>query len=238
MRYGRTTMWPRRFGATVAGARCTAGRRHATRSRPACAVQLKTAALGLMLLAIIGLRSAPAAETRHVPDTFTATTANMTPAGVTLKIDVVQWSDAESRAAVVAALASDTDTKAALAELPTLGYIWPSGSAVGYAVKYAQLESDAGGAEHVTLVTDRPVGSYNFKPWTVAGRAAADELEYSVIELRLTGQGNGTGTMSLASEVIVDQDANAISLDHEATAGDVLNAVARVPKPYWARDDD
>src|SRR5262245_43352594 len=79
---------------------------------------------------------ARAAHGAIVPERFTAVTADMTPRDLPLRIDVREWSDAEARAAVVAALQSDDAVKS-LAALPTIGYVWPLGSGVGYALKYA-----------------------------------------------------------------------------------------------------
>ena len=44
-----------------------------------------------------------------IADTFTATTANMTPAGVNLRIQILEWQEADARAEVVATLAAGAD---------------------------------------------------------------------------------------------------------------------------------
>jgi hypothetical protein len=148
----------------------------------------------------------------------------MTPAGLALRLQVLAWSDDSGRADVIAAIeAADLP---ALAKLPTVGYIWPKDSPVGYSVKYAQKTSGSGG-EKITLVTDKPLGGYDYRKWSVAGAAVKPEAGYSVIELTVDSAGNGTGTTSLAAEVVLDSAAGTVSL---ATGGPtLLTQVRREP---------
>lgn len=183
-------------------------------------------ALAVALLAASVVR----ADTAAAPDRFTATTTAMTPHDVTLRIDLRAWSDDAARAAVVAALAPDSDAKKALAGLPTIGHVWQSGSGVGYAVKYAHRVSTPQG-ERVTFVTDRRLGSYDLKPWVADAPASSTELEYSVIELYLNN-GSGDGTLSLAVAVQVDAANALVAL--AAGAPHVLANAKLEPKPYWA----
>lgn len=147
-----------------------------------------------------------------VADTFTATTANMTPAGVNLRMQVIQWQEAAARAEVVATLAAGADASTPLAKLPTVGYVWPNGSPVGYSVKYAHHAPEPNGNERVTLVTEKRLGSYDFKGWSVATAAAGSDKPYSVIELELNGAGTGAGTLSLGAEVLLDEAAGTVAL--------------------------
>ena len=188
-----------------------------------------TCVLASILLGLTGLSPA-AAQTRPVPDTFEAVTADMTPTGTTIKIDIVHWSDESERAAAIAALGAEPDVASKLRELPTAGYVWLEGSGVGYAVKYAHRQSDDG-AETVTIVTDRVLGAYSYKPWSAA--AAGDPLDYSVIALQLDSAGHGRGTLSLVADVEIDAQSQTIHLEPRAT---VLTDAVRQPKPYWARD--
>jgi hypothetical protein len=166
-----------------------------------------------------------AAAPRLVADTFTATTANMTPAGLNLRIQIIEWQQKEARAEVVATLAAGADATTPLAKLPTVGYVWPSGSPVGYSVKYAYRAPPANGNEHVTLVTEKRLGSYDFKGWSAPSSAAGSNAPYSVIELDLNGSGAGTGTLSLAGEVLLDEGAGTVAL--KAGAPTLLTNVKR-----------
>lgn len=181
-----------------------------------------------------GFPGATSAQQRIVPDTYTAVTTNMTPAGVELRINVLHWSTDDERAAAIAAMAAE-DPQAELIALPTAGVVWRSGSPVGHAIKYSQRREAADGGEIVTLVTDRPIGSSSFRPW-VADAPADASLEYSVVELTVPIAGDGEGTMSIAADVLVDSEAATVSLERGQRAP-VLGEVVQQPKPYWATDD-
>lgn len=182
--------------------------------------------------AVIGsVLASAAAQERQVPDTYKAVTVNMTPPDVELKADVLRWSSDEDRAAVVAALGQD-DPAAALRDLPTLGVVWRSGSAVGHSIKYAYRTESADGDETLTFVTDKAIGASSFSPWAANAPATDTELGYSVIEMTT----NGEGTMSLAAPVVIDNAANLISLDTDTQA--ILTNVRKEPLPYWARAGD
>lgn len=183
--------------------------------------------------AVVGSVPAPAAaQDRQVPDTYKAVTVNMSPADVELKADVLRWSSDEDRAAVVAALGQE-DPAAALRELPTLGVVWRSGSAVGHSIKYAHRTESADGSETLTFVTDKAIGATSFSPWAADAPATDADLGYSVIEMTT----NGDGTMSLAAPVVIDEAANMVSLDIGAAAA-ILTSVRKEPPPYWARIGD
>jgi hypothetical protein len=185
------------------------------------------AVLGAALMATGVVQAQPKPD---MIDRFTATTTAMTPRDVTLRIDVRQWSDEASRAAVVDALGA-SDVPAALKELPTLGYVWQSGSAAGHALKYAHREPTQSG-ERITFVTDKRLDSYEYKPWALEGAAPQTVLEYSVIELDLNGSGSGDGTTSLAAEVKLDEAGKLVSLAPAAGAPRVLANAKLAPKPY------
>ena len=188
---------------------------------------------GSLLGLALGAATVGHAQSVPVPDTFTATTTAMTPSGVDLKIVVREWSDDAARAAVLAALGSGEDVRAALTSLPTVGYVWHGGSAIGFSVKYAHRTTGADG-ERVTFVTDKVVGSYGLKPWT-AQTPSGTELAYSVIELRLSGQGAGGGTLSLAADVALDASGGVVSLAPGPGAQPLLTNAKLEPKPYWVK---
>jgi hypothetical protein len=167
-------------------------------------------------------------------DRFTATTVSMTPADIQLRIDVREWSDEAGRAAVVDALANESDVATALRELPTLGYVWRSDSGVGYSVKYAhRIETQDG--ERVTFVTDKKLGAHDFKPWAADGGASVPELDYSVIELYLSDGESGDGSLSLGANVELDRQNQLVHLDAAADAPRLLKDAKLEPKPYWAK---
>jgi hypothetical protein len=176
-----------------------------------------------------------------VPETFTATTANMEPEGTDLRLNVLRWSDDAEREAVLDVLTS-TDSETAddgeldaLVELPTLGYVWPDGSALGYSIKYARRDTDAGGGERLTFVTGRRLGIFGRDPWTPDGTPDTALRPFTVIELRLDGNGDGAGTMSPAADVAFDETNQTVALTNYDAAPTLLAAAKRQPAPYWAR---
>lgn len=176
-----------------------------------------------------------AAQSHRVLERYTATTASMTPSGVSLRFDVLAWSDDAARAAVISHLTDEAGGKS-LSELPTLGYIWQGDSPVGYSIKYAN-RAKSGDEEVLTFVTDKALGSYGLKPWKAQGASTeAAPMDYSVVVLSLDSDGNGDGTMSLGTEVDFDRDANTLSLSDRAPP--LLTGVRRVPTPYWAQGSD
>ena len=169
------------------------------------------AACAMAAIALLAMTKVYAAP-RLVADAFTATTANMTPADLSLRIQILAWQEAEARAEAVASLGAGADAATPFGKLPTVGYVWPEGSPVGYSLKYAHREPQPDGSERITLVTDKPLGSYDFKGWSVASPAVKNDAPYSVIELVLNGSGSGSGNLSLVGEVSLDEAAGAVTL--------------------------
>ncbi len=211
--------------------------RHLDRTSAYCERTLVGRAGSLALIAILAVGGSVAAQDRPVPDTYTATTTGMTPDGQGLRFVVTEWSDDGDRSVVVSVLDGEESPGEVLSELDSVGAVWLDGSGAGYAIKYAHRAATDDGGEIVTLVTDNPIGSYNFRPWSVENSTATEPVEYSVVELRLDASGNGVGTMSLAADVATDDEANTVSLVRADATPDILADVALQPKPYWVRDD-
>lgn len=183
---------------------------------------------------------AASAQNRVAPDTYKAVTTNMTPSGVTLEADILEWSDEGGRSATIEALQAE-DPSAALTELPTVGVVWREGSAVGTAIKYAYRAMEPDGAERIVLVTDKPLGATSFGSWTADSTVdgvAVESPGYSVLELNRPRTGEGTGTISLAAEVVIDANAGFVSLRRGPDAPVLLTGVTLEPKPYWAREGE
>ncbi len=183
-------------------------------------------------LAALLLASAAFAE-KPAPETYEATLTGVSATGITLKIEILTWSDAAGREAAVAALGEENELAKALDKLPSIGAVWQSGSAVGHSVKYAHRVTDTDGTQHITLVTTKPLDSYSFQPWTLTSGTAPPRLPYGVIEFKLDGKGNGSGTSSLAAEVAIDTTAHTVSLK-TGSAPSLLTGVKLVARPYWA----
>ena len=95
---------------------------------------------------------------------------------------------------------------------------------MGYSLKYAHRTPAPDGGERITLVTDRRLGQYDFKGWSVPSPVATKDLPYSVIELYVDSSGAGKGTMSLAASA-VDEQSGTVSLATGST--ELLSNVKR-----------
>jgi hypothetical protein len=166
-------------------------------------------------------------------DRFTAVTTAITPRDVTLRMNLLRWSDDAGRADVVAAL-GEPDPTAALLQLPTLGHIWLSSSPVGFAVKYAHRTAMPDGGERITFVSEKRLDYYDFRKWAPTPPLAARDTGYAVVELYLDANGHGTGSFSLAADVEVDEADSQVSLA-EGAPRLLMNAHFE-PRPYWERE--
>ena len=214
----------------------------------------RTVAVLVVLVATTAMVSAQGARTgdRPVPETFTATTTNMEPAGESLKFTVLRWSSEEDRHEVLSILtpeeaeseetqneeAENEDAESAdpqaLQELPSVGYVWPGSSGVGYSLKYAYRLATPDGGERITFITGRSLGAFAREPWRAVDEPNPPVTGYTVIELRLDADGHGEGKMSLASDVVFDTEAGTVALDSYETTPVLLEAVTREPPPYGA----
>lgn len=199
----------------------------------------------LAALAAAAVAVAPASgQDREVPETFTATTANMAPDGEDVRFSLLRWSSDDERRAVLDVLtgadgeageSEENDEIAALLELPTVGYLWPSSSGVGYSLKFARRAAAPDGGEHLTFVTGRRLGTFGRAPWAPPDAPEAAPRRYTVIELRLDSSGAGAGTTSAAADVAFDAENAVVALRDYAAAPVLFENVKRRPAPYWAR---
>ncbi len=209
----------------------------------------RAVAVLVVLVATTAIVSAQGARTgdRPVPETFTATTTNMEPAGESLKFSVLRWSSEEDRREVLSILtpeeaeSEETENEdaesaepQALQELPTVGYLWPGSSGVGYSLKYAYRLATPDGGERITFITERSLGAFAREPWRAVDEPNPPVTGYTVIELRLDADGHGEGKMSLAADVVFDTEAGTVALDSDETTPVLLEAVTREPPPYGA----
>ena len=189
-------------------------------------MSIRNKARGLLLGGtLLAAGAAHAADGSRLADRYTAKTTAMTPSGVPVRIDVRTWSDEAARAAVVEALttSSGADASKALQALPTVGYVWEGDGPVGYALKYAHRVAKADG-ERVTFVTDKRIGAYDRKQWSLEPAEAQKEATYSIIELDLDRSGKGDGTLSLAPEPKLDEEQGTVTLATDAAPRVLIEA--------------
>lgn len=171
-----------------------------------------------------------AAQTKGVTATFTATTVNLNPgAGETLKIDVLRWSTDAERDRLLSALKEkgENELREALRAVPTVGYIWTSGS-LGYSLRYAHRVPLPDGGERIVIATDLRLGVWDRNNlWKASDQPNAVDYPFTVVELRLNRKGEGEGKMSLATKVTADNDSQTLALENYDAAPLLLKGVKR-----------
>ena len=114
---------------------------------------------------------------------------------------------------------------AALGNAPAVGTIWSS-ETTGYSVHYAAHTTEPDGSERIVLLTDRRLGASN-NLWRPAGSAAANDYEFSLVELHLNAKGEGEGKISNVGKVVVDSAGKAITLENYSASPVVLRNLKR-----------
>lgn len=107
---------------------------------------------------------------------------------------------------------------AALNRVPTVGYIWTN-DITGYSIKYAWHAALPDGTERIVLASDRRLGAYT-SAWKT--QALATDYTFTLIELRTGPKGLIEGKTSLATKVVVDNEAKTVALDNYAAAAATL----------------
>ena len=106
----------------------------------------------------------------------------------------------------------ETSLARALNETTTVGYLWSSEMA-GYALRYAGKVDNPNGSQRIVLITQRRLGAVNQR-WNPTFEGAANNYEFSVIELRLNAKGEGEGRASLAGKIAPDVSARIVTLEN------------------------
>ena len=191
-------------------------------------------AIAMVVAGVIAASVVAVAQTENV-ERFTATTVNIQPEGEALRIDVLRWLSEADRGEVLSHLrdAEGPEDADPAEDSPTVGYIWPSSGGLGYALIYTHRAAAQDGGEHITIVTQRPLGLPGREPWQATGGARSMTAgDFTVVELRLHSDGNGEGKMSLATEVTFDENTHTVSLENYDAAPVLLEDVNRQPEQY------
>jgi hypothetical protein len=170
------------------------------------------------LIAAVAVTAAPAVER------FTAAAINMN-AGAAGNIEIVidRWSTDAERDRLMKVMMDKGPEKLldALQDMPRVGY-FRSPSSVGWDIHFARKVKGADGGERVVLVTDRRIDF-----WEAANRPRSIDYPFTVIELRLNGDGQGEGKISVATKIIADKEANLVTLENFDTQPVMLTQVKR-----------
>jgi hypothetical protein len=113
----------------------------------------------------------------------------------------------------------------ALGRAPTIGYLWTA-DVTGYAIKYAYRTTLRGGGERVILASDRRLGTHSVA-WQPAVTGPLTDYEFTIIEIRFDGKGQGEGRTSLTTKVAVDAETKTVALESYQAAPAILRNVKR-----------
>jgi hypothetical protein len=168
-----------------------------------------------------------AQEDRATEERFTATAINLgAPGPATVnRVDIVvnQWSPRAQRDRLIGVLFEKGPEKLldVLRDLPKVGY-FKTPESLAYDIHYAQRTPLPDRGERVVLATDRHI-----RFWEVARGARTTDYPFTIIELRLNGDGRGEGKLSLATKVIADKKDNTVVLENWGTQPVLLKDVRR-----------
>lgn len=178
----------------------------------------------LMLLAVGAY-----AQTNGQPERFTANAVSTSPQYGTgqqiVEITVDRWSPNSERERLVTALQSkgSDELLKQLQKNRPVGRIRTPDS-LGYDLRYAQQTQLPDGGRMIVIATDRPIGF-----WEATRRPRSIDYPFTVIQMKLDREGNGSGTMSYATRIVARKD-NVIELEDFATQPIMLNNIKAAPK--------
>jgi len=182
-------------------------------------LQLSMMAIALMLFAVVA-----SSQTNAQPERFTANAVSTSPEYGTgqriVEITVDRWSPNSERERLVSVL----QTKGPDELLKQLQKNRPVGrirtpDSLGYDLRYAQQTSLPEGGRMIVIATDRPIGF-----WEATEHPRSIDYRFTVIQMKLDREGNGSGTLSYATRIVAHEN-NVIELEDFATQPIMLNNI-------------
>ena len=186
--------------------------------------QFTAMAVALMLLAVVAY-----SQTNGQRERFTANAVSLSPEYGTgqrvVDITVDRWSPTSERQRLVSAL----QTKGPDELLKQLQKNKPVGrirtpDSLGYDLRYAQQTPLPEGGRMIVIATDRPIGF-----WEATEHPRSIDYPFTVIQMKLDREGNGSGTLSYATKIVAHKN-NVIELEDFATQPIMLNNIHSAPK--------
>jgi hypothetical protein len=168
--------------------------------------------IGIIVMALVGVVTVDAARRiAQWPEHLSALSTNMGNFGVVrpgpVDIFVFQWSTRVEQHRLLAAFAAD-GPEAFLEELmntPEVGYVRTPDNRI-YNVHFAWDEPWNAGGRRIILVTARTLRFWD------AATPRSNTYGFTMIEIRLNGDGTGEGKMSLTTKVAVNEEFDLLEL--------------------------
>ena len=139
-------------------------------------------------------------------EAFTAVAVNISNVGRTgaTAVDIVieRWtSDAENgRLLAILKEKGPQELLEVLRDTPRVGYFRTPDS-LAYDLHYARQIPGEDGGRRIVLATDRPIGF-----WEATARPRSFDYPFTLIELRMDGEGRGVGKLSIATKITLSGD--------------------------------
>ena len=180
-----------------------------------------------LLTVVVGLTAAlggPAivAQSNAQPEEFNATAIvnnNLGSGAGRVIIRVTRWSSEAERNRLSSTLLKSGPESLLdeLRDMKSVGAIRTPDS-LGYDLRYAHQEPGEDGGRRIVISTDRPIGF-----WEAVNRPRTIDYPFTVIQMQLDKNGEGKGTMSVATKIIAR--GNTIELENFASAPVMLTEV-------------
>ena len=154
---------------------------------------------------------------------FAVSTGGPVSAPVATQVDIVvqSWSTDAERARLLEAMkksqGSMLDT---LRDLRKVGFIRTPGS-LGWDLHYAHQAPGEDGGRRIVIATDRPMDI-----WEVINRPRTVDYPFIFIEMRINDDGEGSGKLSPATQVIASGDGRFVHLENYDTQPVQLNKIS------------
>ena len=169
------------------------------------------------------------AQTNGQPERFTANAVSLSPEYGTgqqlVEITINRWSPNSERERLVGALQQKgpNELLKQLQKNKPVGRIRTPDS-IGYDLRYAAQMPAEDGGRTIVIATDRPIGF-----WEATEHPRSIDYPFTVIQMKLDAEGNGTGTLSYATRIVAHEN-NVIELENFATQPIMLNNIKAEPK--------
>jgi hypothetical protein len=130
------------------------------------------------------------------------------PVATNLDIVVERWSSESERQRLVGSLKnSQTEILDTVRDLPRVGYI-RTPTNLGWDLHFAQTVPGADGGRRVVVATDRPMSF-----WEIANQPRTVDYPFTFIQFELNNDGEGTGSLSIATKVMATSDGRFVHLE-------------------------
>jgi len=170
-------------------------------------------AIRISALVVVSMAGAAFVQTSATPVRFTAQAQNLStainmPAQSPLEITVTRWSTDSEREQLIAGL-KEEGTQGLLHMLQKAERIGSIRipSSLAYEFRFAMRTVGRDGVEHITLITDRPIGF-----WEAVDKPRTLDYRFMVVELQINPGGRGQGRLSVATRITADRLTGEIGL--------------------------